>query len=135
MLVLGKTAKIILSSGAVLLMLWITLLVFSATSIEKSSSLPQENEVKQVSILFCTFVEDLTQAPFSFQPRLTKKVVEKIPDTPWRRVSLTELTIPADAKEKAKLIKPVAHRLDIKVTECDCSRHFSLADDLFKTGS
>lgn len=52
--------------------------------------------------------------------------MEKIPDTPWRRVSLTELTIPADAKEKAKLIKPVAHRLDIKVTERDCSRHFSL---------
>jgi hypothetical protein len=50
MVVLGRTAKIVLSSGALLLMLWITLLVFSASSIEESSDSPSQplKDVKQV---------------------------------------------------------------------------------------
>jgi hypothetical protein len=50
MVVLGRTAKIVLSSGALLLVLWVTLLVFSASSIEESSSPTQPlKDVKQVS--------------------------------------------------------------------------------------
>ena len=50
MLVLGRTAKILLSSGALLLLLWITLLVFSASSIDESAEEPYEEEVKQVRL-------------------------------------------------------------------------------------
>lgn len=55
MVVLGRTAKIVLSSGALLLVLWITLLVFSASSIEESSSSSQPlKDVKQVISYFTT---------------------------------------------------------------------------------
>lgn len=59
MVVLGRTAKIVLSSGALLLVLWITLLVFSASSIEESSSSSQPlKDAKQVSYLASRDVQE-----------------------------------------------------------------------------
>ncbi len=53
MLVLGRTVKILLGSGALLLMLWITLLIFSASSIDETSDYePYYKEVKQVRCLY-----------------------------------------------------------------------------------
>ncbi|XP_057366343.1 putative protein-lysine deacylase ABHD14B [Daphnia carinata] len=103
MVVLGRTAKIVLGSGALLLVLWVTLLVFSANSIEESSS-PSSQPLKDVKK----------------QPHVTKKkkkTQEKEPDTPWRRYNLKELAIPESAKQAAKNIKPVPLPLSVRRIE------------------
>jgi len=42
-------------------------------------------------------------------------VDEKLPDTPWRKVSLEEFEIPESAKELAKTLKAKPKRLPVKV--------------------
>jgi hypothetical protein len=44
-----------------------------------------------------------------------KKVPEKEPDTPWRRVNLKELVIPESAKEAAKNITPAVLHVSVRV--------------------
>ena len=54
------------------------------------------------------------------QPHITKKkkkVPEKEPDTPWRRVNLKELVIPESAKETAKNITPAILHVSVRVKE------------------
>ena len=46
---------------------------------------------------------------------MKKKIPDKEPDTPWRRVSLKDLTIPESAKAAVKSIKPQMLHLSIKV--------------------
>ncbi len=46
-----------------------------------------------------------------------RKVDEKLPDTPWRKVSLEEFEIPESAKELAKTLKAKPKRLPVKVWE------------------
>lgn len=54
------------------------------------------------------------------QPHITKKkkkIPEKEPDTPWRRVNLKELVIPESAKEAAKNITPAILHVSVRVKE------------------